>query len=268
MINHLIPVSGIHSISRVTAIVFLPQVFVKPEDVFEKLKTSKEFNRYQRKNLTKLRTININEILAGVTNNEKVNGILFEEFDTNGRLKNILRLENKNDKQSNIIFENRIYPNWNLFKESLINDLTEINKIFPFYVEAISLGYIDEFIWSSKVEKINVNNIFNIDSELLNKKFLDSENGTLIVHSQNKKLGVDNEEKTEISFNNRVKRITLSHQFAIKLESFYNFDNLNATKSTNKDSKFSQYYEKAHNANKLVLKEVLTKDVQDLIKLK
>jgi uncharacterized protein (TIGR04255 family) len=262
MIKHLIPIAGKHSISRVTAIVFLPQIFVKPEDVFEKLKKSSGLANYQRKNLTKLRTININEILSGVTNKEKVNGLLFEEFDDSGRLKNILRLENKTDKQSNIIFESRIYPNWKQFKERLINDLKEVNKVFPFYIEAISLGYLDEFLWVSNEDKIDVNSIFNIDSELLNKKFLDSENGTLVLLSQNKRVNVDDEEKTEISFNNRIKRITLNHQFAIKLDSVYEFDTLN------KNNKLSDYYENAHNSNKTVLKEILTKEVQDLIKLK
>lgn len=262
MIKHLIPIAGKHSISRVTAIVFLPQVFVKPEDVFEKLKINSRLNNYQRKNLTKLRTININEISSGLINKEKVNGFVFEEYDDSGRLKNILRFENKNDKQSNIIFESRIYPNWKLFKERLINDLKEFNKEFPFYIEAISLGYIDEFLWASNDEKIKVNEIFNIASELLNNKFLDSENGTLILHSQNKKLNVDDEEKTEISFNNRLKRITLNHQFAIKLDSIYKFETLD------KNLKLSNYYEQAHNSNKIVLKEILTKQVQDLINLK
>jgi uncharacterized protein (TIGR04255 family) len=262
MLKHLIPVSGKHSINRVTATIHLPQILVKPEDVFEKLKNSRQLTHYQRKNITKLRTISLNENLGGVGSDNKINGVLLEEFDKNGRLKNVLRLDNKSDNKASIVFENRIYDDWDSFKARLIDDLNNIYEVFPFYVEAISLAYVDEFIWASNEEKIKVFEIFNKNSELLNKKFLNSENGTLVLLTQNKKTHVDNEEKTEISFNNRVKRIIINHQFATKLNSIYDFNKLM------QDSKFSKYYQEAHDSNKVILKDVLTKEVQDLIKLK
>ena len=37
MLEGLVPVSGKHSIKRVIATIFIPQAFLKPEDVFEKV---------------------------------------------------------------------------------------------------------------------------------------------------------------------------------------------------------------------------------------
>jgi uncharacterized protein (TIGR04255 family) len=132
-----------------------------------------------------------------------------------------------------------------------------------FYVEAISLNYRDEFIWADRNTPIPVSDIFNIDSELLNKKFLSSKNGTLVLVSQgNEESGLPYEEKTEISFNNDIKRIIIDHQYAKRFDDIKLFSNLN------KDKNFSSLYDIAHLENKKILKEILTENSQELIKLK
>ncbi len=257
--QHLKPISRNHSISRVIATFYLPQSFLKPKDVFDKLKGNNNYTNYQRRNLTKIRTININDKNSGFAN-EKENGFVFEEFYIKtGRLKYIFRIQNIKDKQASIALETRIYENWNKFKKRVFKDVSNFYDSFNVYIEAISLNYIDEFIWDS-TEKIDVHSIFNENSKLLNERFKSSDNGTLILISQNDSADTI-EEKTEVSFSNRVKRITINHQYAKKFESLETFKELYDNNILEKN------FDKAHTSNKDILKDILSEDSQKLINL-
>ncbi len=260
MVEGLIPASGKHSITRVVATIFVPQTFLKPEDAFGKVKDLKEFSKYQKKTIIKPTTISIKNNSFGVTSNE-IAGFLFEEYDESGRLKNILKLENIRENQSVITIENRVYKDWNHFKKRLIEDVKSLSGKIDIYIDAISLTYVDEFRWIN-AGKINVDSIFNTESELLNKKFRDSKNGTLILISQGSNEETNFEEKTEISFNNDVKRVAMSHQYAIKLNGLELFNGLE------KSGDFENYYDESHNANKQILFDILTENCQKLINLK
>ncbi|WP_159290987.1 TIGR04255 family protein [Tenacibaculum maritimum] len=260
MIDGLIPVSGGHSITRVIATIFIPQSFLKPEDTFDKVKDLVSFSTYQKKTIIKPTTISIKNNSLGVTS-DQVSGFLFEEYDVDGRLKNIFKVENIRENQSVITLENRVYSNWLDFKERFINDVKVLSEKIDLYVDAISLTYVNEFRWI-KSEKIDVNSIFNSESELLNKKFRDSKNGTLILISQGLEDKYSCEEKTEVSFNNDVKRIAMSHQYGIKL------NNLELFNTINENKEFSLYYDKAYNANKEILFDVLSEESQKMINLK
>ena len=260
MLEGLMPASGKHSITRVIATLFVPQTFLKPKIVFEKVKDLESFSTYQKKTLIKPTKISIKDGSVGITSNE-ISGFVFEEYDKTGRLKNALKLENVNENQSIITLENRVYTNWSDFKAKLVKDVQGLSEKIEIYIDAVSLTYVDEFIWN-KNETIDVNSIFNADSSLLNTKFKTSKNGTLILVTQGNNDSFNYEEKTEVSFNNDVKRIAMSHQFAVKLSSLELFNNLNS------EGKFDFFYEEAHKANKEVLRDVFSKDCQKLIDLK
>ena len=257
--QYLIPVSGEHSISRVIVTFFLPQPFLKPRDIFEKLKNDKNYTKYQRRNLTKLRKIDL-------TNNQNItneieNGFVFEEFDIQtGKLKNIFRILNNSEKQASISLETRIYKDWKSFKSRVIKDIKSFSDTFEFYVEALSLSYIDEFIWNSTDKRIDVNSIFSKESEILNTRFKNSDNGTLILISQNDVTN-KKEEKTEISFSNKIKRVTINHQYADKFDSLETFEKLNNAKV------LTNSLDNAHKSNKDILKDVLSIKSQKLINL-
>ncbi|WP_299325273.1 TIGR04255 family protein [uncultured Maribacter sp.] len=262
MIEFLKPISENHAISKAVASVFIPQAFLKPQDIFEKTKINKGFENYPKKGLMKATTININNNSLGITN-EQIKGFVFENYDDIGSINNIFKLENNKENQSIISLENRKYINWESFKNTLDSDLDAFSTTNDFYVEAISLNYRDEFIWTNRNEKIPVDVIFNIDSELLNKKFLASKNGTLVLISQGNDLnGIPYEEKTEISFNNDIKRIIVDHQYASLFGDIKLFSDLKL------NNKFSSLFDLAHQENKKILRDILTKDCQDLIKLK
>lgn len=260
MIDNLVPISEEHSISKVIATIFVPQSFLKPDDVFKKNKEG--FNVYQKKSLINTTTINFKNNSLGFSQENKAKGFIFEEYDDNGVANNILKLENTRETQSIISFENRNYLGWESFRKRLLKDIKELASNNDFYVEAISLTYIDEFIWTNPNENINVQSVFDKDSELLNQKFINSKNGTLILVSQGENERYVFEEKTEISFNNDLKRIVLNHQFAIRLSEIKMFTKLA------KDKEFLTYYDSAHNENKKVLKDLLTKECQQMINLK
>jgi len=262
MLEFLKPISENHSISRAVASVFIPQAFLKPQDIFEKTKDVDGFKDYPKKGLIKATTINIQNNSLGISN-EQIKGFIFESYDGKGSINNVFKLENSKENQSVLSLENRKYKDWDTFKSQLDSDLNSFSEMNYFYVEAISLNYRDEFLWTDRNSVIPVADIFNMDSELLNKKFLSSKNGTLVLVSQgNEENGLPYEEKTEISFNNDIKRIVIDHQYAKRFDDIKLFSNLK------KDIQFSSLFNVAHLENKKILKDILTVDSQNLIKLK
>lgn len=262
MLRFLKPISENHSISKAVASIFIPQSFLKPQDVFEKVKDSVGFKEYAKKGMMKATTINIKDNSLGISN-DQIKGFIFEKYDDKGAIKNVFRLENIKENQSLIALEDRKYIDWISFKSKLDEDLDTFSKNNDFYVEAISLNYKDEFIWTNKSKQIAVNDIFNADSELLNKKFLNSSNGTLVLVSQGRNDAEElYEEKTEISFSNDIGRITVDHHFATR------FGDIKLFKNLKKETNFSSLYEIAHQENKKILKDILSESVQELIKLK
>jgi uncharacterized protein (TIGR04255 family) len=263
MLKHLYPISGKHSISKVVANVLIPQVILKPKDIFENLKLNQNLKTYQKKSLLKLkRIVNFGKLnLIEDADEDSITGFIFEEFNEEGRLKNIFKIENKHEKQSVVTFETRIYEDWDNFYNRFKEDLKIFSDYLNFYIEAISLTYIDEFIWKSN-DAIAVNLVFDKNSELLNKKFLDSKNGSIILFSQNQEKNLNFEERIEISFSNRIKRIVINHQYGKKMSELELFTQLSG------DNSFDEKFNEAHTENKKTLKDLLSSDVQDLISLK
>ena len=260
MIESLYPILGEHSINRSTISLYLPQMVLKPEKLFEKLNIEYFSKNYQRRNLLHSKTISlINKnnsfsIVDGKTN-EDITGFVFEEFNDDGIVENILILKNENNK-ANISFETRNYKGWQIFFNRFLIDLENIITQQDFYFEAISLTYEDEFIWKSN-NRIPVEEIFEKNSELINNKFLNSINGTIVLFSQNEDNNI--EEKTEISFNNDSKRVQIIHQHVTKFQDILDSFTLN----TNIKDKL----EIAHLSNKTTLNGLLTNAVKQKINL-
>jgi uncharacterized protein (TIGR04255 family) len=261
-IEGLVPASGKHAITKVIATIFIPQAFLKPENIFERVKDLDDFKVYQKKSKLRPTTISINNNMPRVQKNS-VTGIVFEQYGEDGKLLNSLTINNiKENSQAIIAFENRSYPDWELFFKRFVKDINCLASSFDIYTNAISLAYVDEFIWN-KAEMINIDDIFNKKSELLNKKFRESKNASLVMSSQGEINDSSNnyEEKTEIAFNNDLKRIVIHHHYAIMLNDIELYEN-----SENKEL-FRSYYDIAHDNNKMVLKDILSKESCELINL-
>ncbi|WP_392420803.1 TIGR04255 family protein [Capnocytophaga canis] len=253
-----IPIAKKHSISGVSASIFLPQSLIKPEDVFNKINQGKALSEYQKKGLISSKTINLHNDGLQISGDE-IFGFVFEEFNQIGSSVNVLKVENINGKsKSQMSFETKDYTNWNKFKERFFENIDSLANVFNFYVEAISLNYVDEFIWQSN-EKIPISSIFNQDAELMNSNFTQSHNGTLIIISQSEHNPKEKfrEEKTEILFNNDVKKVIINHIYAIKLEDFKEYN------------KFflEELFNEAHSKNIELLNKILTPEIRDKIDL-
>lgn len=260
MLDNLYPILGEHSINRTLISLYLPQMVLKPEKLFEKLNIE-YFTKYQRRNLLHSKTIsfvNKNNTVSIVDEkiNENIVGFIFEEFNDDGVVENILILKNENNKSS-INFETRNYTSWEIFFKRFYTDLQNVFDQQDLYFEAISLTYEDEFIWKSE-SKIPVYDIFEKNFELINSKFLNSTNGTIVLFSQNEDNKI--EEKTEISFNNESKRIQIIHQHVTKFQDIIDSNSL----SKNIKDKLDV----AHLSNKITLNSLLTKEVKQKINLK
>lgn len=260
MLNFLSPVSENHSIGRAISTVFFPQEVLKPELLFNKIRDN--FNgKYAKKGPLITRDIIIeNKNNQTITKRkEQITGFVFEEFDKQGKLKNVLKLENAG-KQFSLRFETRSYDNWSDFKDSFINDFQVVSNAQNMFIEAFSLTYIDEFRWLSD-NKIPTEKIFNSESELISNRFLDSINGNMVLHNQSVSRGYLSEERIDISFSNDLKRVSLNHQAVNKLDDIYSLEELL------KDGSLISRFDDAHQRNKNFLKENLTKEVQMLIGL-
>lgn len=264
MLDNLQPFLGGHSINRSTISLYLPQEIIKPEKVFDKISKDEYFSaKYQRRNLIHSRIIsfkNDKNSLSIVDEklNENVVGFVFEQFNINGEIENILTLQNDSNRTF-ISFETRKYIRWEIFFNRFLQDFTELTSHHEFYFEALSLTYIDEFIWKSE-SKIPVEEIFEKNSELINSKFLKSKNGTIVLFSQNEDNNI--EEKTEISFNNELKRVQIIHQHATKFKDVLDTNNL-----ISKDN-LKNKLDVAHLSNKETLEDLLTQGVKEKINLK
>lgn len=262
MLEYLKPFSENHAISKVVATLILPQEFIKPEDIFKKLKELEGFKNYPKKIPLLSTTININNQNFVGKKEEKVRGFIFESYENKGELDSVFKLENTKLNQSTVSLETRKYSRWDNFKQQLDNVFDLFIDENDTYAHAISLNYRDEFTWTNRDELIDVDDIFNIDSELLNHKFIKSRNGTLVLISQGLNESKEIfEEKIEISFNNDQKKIIIDHIYAIQFGDYELFSTLRERK------KISDYFDLPHNANKEILKSILATNVQKMIKL-
>jgi len=253
------PISEKHSINRVIANIFVPQLLLKPKDVFDRLLEKQALKIYQKKGLTSSKTIDIKHNSLNVSDNQN-SGFMFEEFDSRGRCVNILKVENDyNTNRLVISFENRQYDRWVAYISRIKSELNILSEFIDLYIDAIGLTYIDEFIWDSN-DKIIIESVFNKDSDYLNKKFLNAYNGTLVFVSQSD--GVDNnykEEKTEILFSNILKRVIINHTSIVKHKDIQLLKDC--------EQQFDSNFENSHSSSKQILKDILTTEIQKTIGL-
>lgn len=259
MIRHLKPHAEKNAISRVVASIHLSNEFVKPKDILEKLTTEGQYKRYPKKGILKQARIELGESIKA--SQETDIGFIFEEFDEIGLTKSVFRVENVNNSRARVSLESTQYNRWADYRNQIEQDLISFGTNEMLYYDAIGLKYQDSFTWEDD-SPINIKVIFDNTSELLNKKFLEAENSTLIFFSQSSKENHEFEERTEISFNNSIKRISIVHDYAIKLPEPELID-----KQVQKEI-ILKNFDIAHEENKEMLKAVLTKECQDLIGLK
>ena len=253
------PVKETHSISRAVANFYLAQNFPESQIILEKIVSSEKFASYSRKGSISEKLIQFGDRAVNVRDN-KNNGFVLERFQ-NGVTSDILKMENTPNGKSVLNIETRNYSRWNNFSENLSQDLEELTSFKSFYVEAIGLTYVDEFLWKADTP-IDVESVFNKQSEMLNNKFLTSNISSIVstfidTQIEGYNLG---EERSEISFSNKLKRVTISHTYVLQ---FIKLKELEQHTYPH----FISDLEAIHDKNKQFLREILSDSTQNLINL-
>ncbi len=253
------PINNKHSINRVEATIYTPQLLVKPNNIFKKIYDNNGFLTYQLRSPILAKALNITERNIEVKASETV-GFIFEQFNDKGRSINSLKIENQQNRCV-INFKNREYTDWQEFINRFKSDIIQLINYYPFYAEAIALEYTDEFIWASD-STINLENVFNNTNGYFSQKFLESFNGVQTILSQTDIADSNNyrEEKTDIMVDNNLKRVFINHKYITKFN-----DAVSISEENFKELQIS--LEEAHSANKSLLREILTEQTQELISL-
>jgi uncharacterized protein (TIGR04255 family) len=264
MLDKLELVNEKNSISSVTAEIFSPQTIIKPKDLIETLNKQDHFKRYAKKGVISSKEFNFSNFEVQTEPKEKEVGLVFEAFNDKGGVTETFKLENLNETRSSLSYITKSYDSWEVFLGSFLESVKSFGDKINLYVEGIKLTYVDQFNWIGDSE-IDIESIFKKegDSELLNKKFLSSKNGTIAMFSKTKQDLNIHEDKIEISFSNDVKRIVIEHQYAIRFSDVKRIlDSLNGANNLKK------IFSYAHDENKNVLKDILTEECQVKIGLK
>jgi uncharacterized protein (TIGR04255 family) len=258
MPDQLKPFSSEHSVKRVTAFLFFPQEILKPEEIFDKI--SKDFKNYVRRDQIKKKkiTISLDTMESQDSVEDEVVGFVLDAFNDDGEVSTTFKLENT-EKNYFLSFESRVYTRWENFINSYVSDLNILTQYFNNFIEAISLNYIDEFDWKDS-KKIPTREIFNEESELLPAKFLNAYNSKITILTQSENSDYS-EEKTDIVFSNRYKKVVITHHYAKRLEELIKLTDLLENGS------LKDLFCVAHDSNKNMLRDVLKSEIKEKIGL-
>jgi uncharacterized protein (TIGR04255 family) len=253
------PIKDTHSISRAVANFFLAHNLPESQIILDKIVSSEKFLSYSRKGNISEKLIQFGDKAINVRDN-KNNGFVLERFE-NGVSSDILKMENTPNGKSVLSIETRNYKRWANFSDKLQQDLKELTTLKSFYVEAIGLTYVDEFLWTANTP-IDIRNTFNTNSEMLNDKFLTSKISSIVstyVDTQIEGYNLQ-EERSEISFSNDLKRVTVSHTYVLQFSKLKELEVATY-------NEFIGELEGIHNKNKDFLREILSENTLSLINL-
>lgn len=259
------PFNKNHSIKEAVIYVFLSSPIVKPERFIDLIddQFKQSFQKAETLNQFRINFRGDREKVEATKPQLKENiGFRFTAF-SEGKTKYVLQGVNE-ENRSYISFHNLMYESWTDFYDhyrKFVKGLFERQK--EIFINAISLNYVDSFFWLDESKEIDVKKIFNENYDDIPASFFNSTNSefTLITeqdHEQNKKL-----ERINIKVDsNGNGEINISHVLTNKLQEPTDFCEILDKRE------FLDVLNDAHRANKEKLKNLLEKDVLNLINLK
>lgn len=255
------PLREKNSIDRVSTTFFVAQNFPKPEYIFEKISNSDLFQNYTKKTIRKSNNINVVNNALNI-HTDVVDGFFLEEFDSLGRLQNVFLFEVE-PQGTKISIENRFYDSWKAYKERVIKDLIHFQQAtnIELYLKGLQLSFIDEFNWIGST-RINCEEVFKKDSDLLSKNFLKAHNGATVSISQNRDKDLVQEQKVEIVLNNDIKKVLINFIFAFEFNDIKIIENNKPLPDP-----IQNLLDAAHANNKETLQEILSENILEKIKL-
>jgi len=265
VLENLIPVSLENSLRQVTASVFSNIPLIEPKR-FQKFIA--ELN-YQKFELLRQRTISLNvgkDDLDNAGHPIKDVGFRMINFNNEGRINKVIQVEQRDSKEKNnkdtVIynFQTLKYPGWEIFKEDLLSNLSAISKEDNPFINAVSLNYVNEFMWQGE-EEIAIEQIFNRDADFMSHKFFKSQNSSCAVNTEDYYETYKSIEQLEVVVSKNRNLILTNSQIV--------FEFINPIKfyTSIEDGTFEDSIEKIHIEIKNYLKQLFTEEVKSKINL-
>lgn len=260
--DYLHPSNDSHSVKEAVISLFFDKPIQKPESFESLLKNglSKYFDSFDTENQVQFQLSNkIEELSKNQPQVKKDVGFRFSNIK-NGKVANVLQARNEINRQF-ISYHTLAYDDWDIFFQDFLDISKNIGKVQPeLCVQAFSLHYIDEFNWSKDI-KIDLQKIFREESNYLSKAFFKSKlvNYNLTTINENPEY-FDRLDISRSELKNCV--LSISHNLTRKLEYSSPLTELLEGKL------LTEVLEDAHDKNKKLLLDMLTKEVCELIKLK
>jgi uncharacterized protein (TIGR04255 family) len=190
-------------------------------------------------------------------------GFKFTEFENGSPAK---VLQGQNDSLNNrtfISYHSLNYTRWNPFYSDYVDVIKKIAKHNQdIFITAISLHYIDQFFWIEN-SAIDLNLIFDKNANSIPKDFFGSKlNNYSIITEKEISTGTSYLDRLEIIVDNIIKpSITISHNVTQPFVDLLGLDNLIGS------NQFELILNSAHLHNKSFLKDLLNKEIQEMINL-
>lgn len=264
--NYLKPFSANHSIREAVISVFLVNPIVKPER-FQKLIEEgfkQDFHAFEAVGAVE---IELKTGIKGVIEQKAQNmtnvGFKFIGFNQ-GKISRIFQGMNERGRTF-ISYHSFAYTRWD---EYLIEYLKFIKILSEgqgdMFINAVSIHYVDQFRWIPDTP-LKLNKVFNDKTRYLSQAFLESSGPTNFVfntqaisgdfvHSDRLEIKVDEKNSKDIS---------ISHNMTKRLDDLKNLESLTHGES----GYFNDILQELHRANKIILEDILTQEVKELIKL-
>lgn len=257
------PINNTHSIKEAVISVFLVNPILKPErfqtliegDLSEKFQQFEDVGRFrlelnQEKGITNPDVQVINNI-----------GFKFSNFEK-GRIQRILQGINE-EQRTFISYHSLGYSRWKPFLEEFKQSIEALCKIqSDLFVSAYSLHYIDEFFWIDETTPIDLRLIFKEENTTFPKVIFDSKNANYSLITEKEIGDIKYHDRLEITISSNIKSfIRISHNITRTLDDIYELNKIV------KENKFEEVITMVHESNKLLLKEILTIDILNMINL-
>jgi uncharacterized protein (TIGR04255 family) len=260
------PVNTNHSIKEAVIGLFLASPIVKP-DRFKVLRDEElaNFQSYEPIAQYQVQVVSQAPGRNPDVSNRIYNdaGFKFTEFE-NGQPSKVLQgLNDVGNSRNYISYHSLNYTRWAPFFKEYHKIISSVSRLDSgMFITAISLHYIDQFIWTD-AGPIDLKLLFNDQAAFIPREFFNAivNNYTIVTEKQMDKTR-KYLDRLEITIDNEIQRsIAISHNVTQPLSELISLENLL------KGADLTAILNAAHNHNKSILNDLLTKEATHIINL-
>jgi len=261
LLDSLKPVSNNNSLRQVVATIFSPGNLVNPKRFKQYLGV---LNCQKFEILTqRIFTIGGNQNLTNENqNSSKEIGYRMIGYN-DGRIKKVIHTEEKKLAHKDMVvmnFQSLDYPGWDNFVKEVLNDFFEVSKEDNPFIQAISLNYVNEFVWASN-EMIPIDEIFDRNADFMSNKFFNSQNTSFSINTEEYKQSYKAIEQLDINVSGLNKMIQIKSQVVFELSQSMKLND------SIENGSLKEHFETIHTEIKKNLNSLFTQEVKRKINL-